>query len=312
MKRIITVISAAALLAGTLLFSGCKEEYTSYSDAEYVMFADTLSTHMVTAEQEYFTIPVASTVVRDYDRTFGVEVIDKGSNAIESRHYRLLSNTVTIKAGELQTDVRVHGIYDNIENTDSLGFTLRLIAPEQVEWDLYRDNLQTKVVMMKGCPYSLDDFTGWCVVTSVFLLNYPGVNGSSYQRLIYTEKHPTEEHTIIMHDWLFDGYDITMRFDPSDPEHPLVTMDKDQVLSDEESVFGQIHGDNHILVTHSPYYDNYFNACQHFVALWIQATVSKLGSTTGVVNNGLVGHFYNIMEWVSDEEADRLKREEGM
>lgn len=29
-------------------------------------------------------------------------------------------------------------------------------------------------------------------------------------------------------------------------------------------------------------------------------------------NVGLVGHFYNIIEWVSDEEADRLQREEGM
>ena len=27
---------------------------------------------------------------------------------------------------------------------------------------------------------------------------------------------------------------------------------------------------------------------------------------------GTVGSFYNIMEWVSDEEAERLKKEEGM
>ena len=27
---------------------------------------------------------------------------------------------------------------------------------------------------------------------------------------------------------------------------------------------------------------------------------------------GAVGTFYNIMEWVSDEEADRLVREDGM
>ena len=30
------------------------------------------------------------------------------------------------------------------------------------------------------------------------------------------------------------------------------------------------------------------------------------------VNVGTVGHFYNIIEWVSDEEAERLQREEGM
>ena len=27
---------------------------------------------------------------------------------------------------------------------------------------------------------------------------------------------------------------------------------------------------------------------------------------------GTVGHFYNVMQWVSDEEAERLRMEEGM
>lgn len=310
MKRFITVLFAAGLLAGAL--SGCKEEYTSYSDAEYVMFSDTLSTHMVLDGQEYFTVPVSSTVARDYDRTFGVEIIDKGSNAIERLHYRLLSNTVTIEAGKRAADVRIHGIYDNIGKTDSLGFILRLVMPDQLGWELYKENLQTKVVMMKSCPYSLDDFTGWCVITSQFLQQYPDMTNDSYQRLIFTEKHPTEENTIICRNWLFDGYDVTMRFNPADPAEPLVTMDRDQVMSDEETVFGQIHGDNHILVTHSPNYPSYFNACQQYVSLWIMATVTKMGSTEGVINNGVIGHFYNIMEWVSDEEAERLQREEGM
>ena len=35
--------------------------------------------------------------------------------------------------------------------------------------------------------------------------------------------------------------------------------------------------------------------------------VEDLGSAVGTV-----GHFYNIMEWVSDEEADRLRQQEGM
>jgi hypothetical protein len=35
--------------------------------------------------------------------------------------------------------------------------------------------------------------------------------------------------------------------------------------------------------------------------------VEKLGEPVGTV-----GHFYNIMEWVSDEEAHRLMEEEGL
>ena len=88
------------VVAAVCMIVGCKERYVTYSDAEYVMFADTMATYPVQKDVEYFSIPVVSTVVRDYDRTFGVEIIDKGNNAIENLHYRLKSNTVTIKAGE--------------------------------------------------------------------------------------------------------------------------------------------------------------------------------------------------------------------
>mgnify|MGYP000773209922 FL=1 len=251
MKRIITVLFATGLLAA--LATGCKEEYKTYSDAEYVLFADTLATYAVLQDQDYFSVPVSSTVACDYDRTFGVEIIDQGSNAVEGKHYRLLSNTITIKAGSRKADVQVRGLYDNIEDTDSLGFILKLVMPEQLKWDLYHD--RTKVVMQKSCPYDINEFTGWCVVTSTFLNSYPGVENKSIQRLIRTEKHPTEENMIILHDWLFSGYDVTIRLDPRDPIEPLVTMDKNQVLADEASIFGQIVGDNKILVTNSPLYD---------------------------------------------------------
>lgn len=284
----------------------CDEEYVTYNDAEYVMFAEEQSTNMVLADQEYFTVPVASTVACDYDRTFGVEVVDKGSNAIEGKHYRLLSNSVTIPAGELAADVKVAGLYENIEPTDSLGFVLKLVMPEQLKFDLYEGSDQTKVVMYKSCPFDRNNFTGWCILTSMLLRDYPGDN-QSYQRLIRTEAHPTEPNTVILRSAFYDGYDMTITFNPENPANPLVTMDKDQVVSDEASVFGQILGDNHILGTHSFYYPSYFNSCQHFVELWMQVYVENLGESVGTV-----GHFYNILEWISDEEAERLQRENGM
>lgn len=286
-----------------LLAVACDEEYVTYSDAEYVMFAEQQSTNMVLLDQEYFSVPVASTVACNYDRTFGVEVIDNGSNAIEGKHYRLLSNSVTIPAGKLAADVKVAGIYENIEPTDSLGFVLKLVMPEQLKFNLYEDSDQTKVVMYKSCPFDRNNFTGWCVLTSLLLRDYPGDN-VSYQRLIRTEPHPSEDKTVILRSCFYDGYDVTITFNPEDPANPLVTMDKDQVISDEASVFGQILGDNKILTTHSRYYPSYFNSCQRFVELWNQVYVENLGETIGTV-----GHYYNILEWISDEEAERLQRE---
>lgn len=301
MKRFLKYIALS--FAAVLFCSGCHERYVTYSDAEYVMFADTLATYPVQQDVEYFSIPVVSTVTRDYDRTFGVEIIDKESDAIENLHYRLQSNTITIKAGENRADVLVHGYYDNIGDTDALGFTLRLVMNDALEMPLY--GKQTKAVLMKSCPFDVNSFTGYCVLTSMFLYNY-SVSGS-YQRLIYTEKHPTEDNMIICHDWIKDGYDVTLRFNADDPLSPFVTMDEDQVASDEGSFFGTNHGDDRILVRSSSYYDSIFYPCGSYLYLWTEMYVEDLGETVGTV-----GHFYNIMEWVSDEEAERLKREEGM
>ena len=300
MKQILKYI-AIAFLASVL--GSCQERYVTYSDAEYVMFADTLATYPVQKDVEYFSIPVVSTVTRDYDRTFGVEIIDNGSNAIENLHYRLKSNTIVIKAGETRADVLVHGLYDNIEATDSLGFTLRLVMNDKLEMPLY--GRETKAVLMKSCPFDINDFTGYCMLTSMFLYQY-SITGS-YQRLIYTEKHPSEENTIICRNWINDGYDVTMKFNSVDPMKPFVTMDRDQVASDEGSFFGTAHGDDKILVTNSALYDSIFYPCGNYLYIWTEMYVENLGQTVGTV-----GHFYNIMEWVSDEEADRLKREEGM
>ncbi len=304
MKRIIK-ISFAALIA-VAAFTACKEEYTTYNDAEYIMFADTASVNMVLADQDWFNVPVVATTKTSYDRTFGVEIVDKGSNAIEGYHYRLKSNTITIPAGQMTANVEVHGVYDNITPEDSLGFTLKLVLPEAVKWnDLYND--ETKVTMYKSCPFSIDEFTGWCVVTSLFLYDFPGSENTSYQRLIRTEKHPSKENTVIMRNWLFTGYDVSITFNPEDPANPLITMDEGQVISDEMSVFGIAYGDNKIRVDASPYSVSSFNACQRFVTLWIYAYVEDLGNLYGNV-----GEYLNLMEWVSDEEADRLQRENGM
>jgi len=290
-------------LAAALSMTGCHERYVTYDDAEYVMFADTLATYPVQKDVEWFSIPVVSTVVRDYDRTFGVEIIDKGSNAIENLHYRLQSNTITIKAGQNRADVMVHGYYDNIESTDSLGFTLQLVMNDRLEMPLY--GRQTKAVLMKSCPFDINDFTGYCVLTSMFLYDY-SISGS-YQRLVYTEKHPTEENMIICRNWINDGYDVTMTFHPEDPMKPFVTMEEGQIASDEGSFFGIAHGDDKILVRNSPLYDSMFYPCGRYLYIWSEMYVENLG-----VPVGTVGHFYNIMEWVSDEEAWRLEIEEGM
>ena len=175
MKKYLIYITLA--FAAMLTASSCHERYVTYDDAEYVMFADTIATYPVQQDVGYFSIPVVSTVTRDYDRTFGVEIIDKGNNAIEGMHYRLQSNTVTIKAGETRADVMVHGIYDNIAAEDQLTFQLRLVMNDDLVMPLYGKD--TKANLMKVCPFDINAFTGYCVFTSMFLYDY-SITGSSF------------------------------------------------------------------------------------------------------------------------------------
>ena len=286
-------------LAGLLLAS-CSGERNIYSGEEYVMFADTLKTYPVMNDVEWFSVPVVSTVTRDYDRTFGIEIIDSESNATETLHYTLRSNTVTIKAGETRADVMVHGIYDNIGPADSLGFTLSLVMPESLV--MPGMGRKARVVLMKSCPFEIEGFTGWCVLSSTFLQTYNPTR--SYQMLVRTEKHPQKDNTIICRNWMKEGYDVEIVFSTEDPMSPLVTVPEDQVMSDEGSFFGMAHGDDRILVKTSPLAESFFYPCGNYLYLWTQMYVRNLTEEIGTV-----GNFYTVMEWVSDEEAARLARE---
>lgn len=303
MKRL-TIYSTLAVVL-MLSAAGCKDNRTVYSDREYVMFADTMSVNMIQREATTFRVPVTSTVACDYDRNFGVEIIDGASTAIERLHYRMSSSTVTIKAGERVADVEITADYDTLGDSDTLTIALRLLMPEAVRWELYGD--RTKVKMVKAGTWQAEDFSGWCVVTSAFLYNYPGHN-TSMQRLIWTEPHATEPRTVILRSFLYDGYDVSIRFKTDDASKPDITMDEDQMLGDSREIFYTVHGDGKVLAKASPYYNSYYNALSRFAIVYLYVHVMDLGDEYGVVDP----YSMNMLEWVSDEEADRLQREEGL
>lgn len=308
MKRLLNIMLVLGAVAGVV---ACKEQYVTYDDAEYLMFSDTLSTNAVLASGEPFKVAVSSTVARSYDRTFAVEIIDKGSNAIEGYHYRLGSRTITIPAGKLSTNVEIYGNYDNIEPTDSLGFTLQLVMRDELKWDVYSEYNRTKVVLFKSCPFDVNEWGGseqepkYCLLTSLLLYDYPGPN-RSYQRLVRCYKHATIENAVVMDDLFYDGFDVTLTFDIEDPSKPKLIIDEDQVIGEEFPVFGIEWGDGKILAQTSPSTTSAssFNACQKFAQLYIRVYVKDFQTMVGYV-----GDFYNILEWVSKEEAEELMRE---
>jgi hypothetical protein len=298
-KILLSAIMSFVLLAG---ITSCDEERTVYDGPQYIMFADTLSVLGVENSEDYFDVYISATQAMDKDLTLAVEVIEQESSAIEGVHYVIESNTVTLKAGELATSVRIRGIYENlaidVENLPEI--KLRLISPEETHWSLY-EGLETKVLLQKVCPFDINAFSGYAMVTSTFLYNYVG----SYNRLIETSVDTTdaERKTIIMHDYLYDGYDVKVRFTTDDTLNPLIEMD-DQPMATTGEAFGTIYGDGMLHLYQPSSMVSYYSSCEKFILQYI--TIWVPGMEDGA---NTVGTFVNAVEWISDDEAEKLKRE---
>ncbi len=288
-----------ALILALGIFSSCDEDYISYDGPSFIMFADSTTVLPVQVTEEYTDIPVVATKIYSYDRTIGVEVDQKSSNAIEGKHYEIESSTITIKAGENVANVRVRGIYDEVGISDNLSFVLKLVEDKSQVWDVYGDGMT--VSLYKVCPFNLEDFTGYATVRSSWMNYYMTVT----QRLITTEIDPNNENTIILHSPFYDGYDMSIRFTTDDILNPLIETD-DQVFCSTADAFGTIYGDDGIVRIMDPAssgYLSYYSCCENFVNQY--ATLYVPNYPTGY--NVAVGIFLNLYTWITDDEAERLK-----
>ena len=297
-KILISTIMSLVLLAG---FTSCQEERVVYNGPQYIMFSDTLSVIGVEEKGDYADIYISSTMPMDKDRTLAVEVIEQESSAIEGVHYTIESNSVVIKAGELATSVRIRGHYENLTVDEELPeIRLRLISPEDTHWDLYEnEGLETKVMLQKVCPFDINAFTGYAMITSTYLYNYVG----GYNRLIKTEVDPSEKNTIIMRDFYYDGYDVKLRFTTDDPLNPLIEMD-DQPLVTTGEAFGTKYGDGMLHIYQPSNYVSYYSACEKFIYQYITLWVPGMAAGTNTV-----GTFIQAIEWISDDEARVLQNQ---
>ncbi len=296
MNKLIT--GFCAVVSVLLCLVSCNEEYTTYSGPNYIMFSDTMYVFPVQNNEDYFDIPVATTQACDYDRTLAVEVDITGTNAIEGKHYDLESNTITIKAGERATNLRVRGYHDNIDVYDSLGISLRLITKEDTKWDLY--GTETNVILQKACPFDINTFTGYCVLTSTYIMNYMTTTD---MRLVRSEVDSENENTIILRDYFYNGYDVRIEFETDDILNPLIKFE-DQPFGPTSEAFNTLYGDGVINMKQPSAYTSYYSSCEKFILQYMTLYVPGMAEGTNVV-----GTFINAVEWISDDEAEKLKRE---
>lgn len=285
-KHLAIIGMAFALLA-------CNTERTTYNETNFILFSAEEHTLGVIDSQKWFEIPITATRTADYNRNVGVEVIASESSAIEGLHFIVESNTVTIPAGKLTTALRIKGMAENIPIDVQPKIILNLVINEEETWDVY--GTRCEVTLQRCCPFDINNFAGYAKITSTWLMQYMNTDS----RLVETEVDAAT-NTLTIKSMFYEGYDIKISLDDSDPLAPRVIVPEEQVLGSTGEAFGTIYGNGKLMMSEPTGYTSYYGTCENFMVLYSMMYVDNVGT---------VGTFVNIFEWISKEEAERIMRE---
>ena len=296
MKRYTSIKRLFVALGALLLTSlvGCEPERPTYDGPNYIMFSAERHDLGILDSEEWFEIPITATRTADHDRNVGVEIIPARSNAIYGMHYTIESTTVTIPAGELTTMLRIKGYPEAINVSDKLGITLNLVLNEEDIWDEY--GTETEVYLHKCCPLDINAFTGYAVLTSTWTMQYMNVESL----LVKTHLDETMPNTIVVESMYYDGYDIRITFKNDNRLEPLIEMLEPQVAGSTGEAFGTIYGNGKLMMMQPVDSGSYYRPCEGFLLQYVTMYVEEVGT---------VGTYANILEWISDDEAERIMRE---
>ena len=286
------IISLVALLAAILTL-GCQSENNTYEGPNYILFSEQSYTFGVIDNEEWLEVPISATRTANHDRYIGVEVVASKSSAIEDLHYTLESTTLCIPEGKLTTSLRIRGIADNISVGSNPTITLRLVLNEEDVWEEY--GTECCVELQRCCKFDINNFKGYAVLTSTWCMQY--MNTES--RLVHTHSE-SENDVVVIEDMFYEDYDIRIKLEKEDRLNPLAGLDGEQVVGSTGEAFGTIYGDGKLLITEPMGTTSYYSMCEGFVLLYTTMYVDGVGT---------VGTYVNILEWISDDEAERIMRE---
>lgn len=286
------VVVLGAMLLTTLL--GCEAEHTTYDGPNYIMFSAERHDLGILDSEEWFEIPISATRTAKHDRNVGVEIIAARSSAIYGLHYTIESTTVTIPAGELTAMLRIKGYPEAIGVGENLGITLNLAIEQESVWEKY--GTETEVYLHKCCPLDMNAFTGYAVLTSTWAMQYMNLESI----LVKTHLDPTTPNTIVVEDMYYAGYDIRISFIEENRLEPLIEMAEPQVMGSTGEAFGTIYGNGKLMMMQPADSGSYYSPCEGFLLQYVTIYVEEVGT---------VGSYAHILEWISDDEAERILRE---
>lgn len=286
------IVALGAMLLASLV--GCEAERTTYDGQNYIMFSAERHDLGILDSEEWFEIPISATRTAKHDRNVGVEIVAARSSAIYGLHYTIESTTVTIPAGELTAMLRIKGYPEAIGVGENLGITLNLAIEEESVWEEY--GTETEVYLHKCCPLDMNAFTGYAVLTSTWAMQYMNLESI----LVKTHLDPTMPNTIVVEDMYYAGYDIRISFKEENRLEPLIEMEEPQVMGSTGEAFGTIYGNGKLMMMQPADSGSYYSHCEGFMLQYVTIYVEEVGT---------VGSYVHILEWISDDEAERILRE---
>jgi hypothetical protein len=296
MKKLTTLKPLLAAFGMLLLTAmvGCEREHTTYDGESYIMFSSERHDLGVMDSEEWFEIPITATQATDHDRNVGVEVIAARSSAIYGMHYTIESTTVTIPAGKTNGTLRIKGYPEAIGISEMLGITLNLVIEEE---EISQEHgTETEVYLHKCCPLDMNTFTGYAVLTSTWTMQFMNTEST----LVKTHLDTTMPNTIVVESMYYEGYDIRLTLNNDNRLEPLIEMPKAQVVGSTGEAFGTIYGNGKLMMVQSEESVSYYSPCEGFLLQYVTMYVEEVGT---------VGNFAHVLEWISDDEAERIMRE---
>lgn len=289
MNKILHVIAAFTLMAGTYLASSCSSEIPdiNYDGQEFVQFSDSLYDVPVTPEENVFEIPVVFSTTMNIERHVVVDIDKKHSNATENYHFTIETRNLTIPAGKNTAKVRVKGIYDNMNPNDSLAFTLRILNHEDEQLDIY--SKKTVVRLTKLLPFNIDDYEGDMLMTCTFPFS------TSNTTTILVESKKVDDHTLRIVAPFDDNRDITIKFH----EDAMKPFDRNIDVKTQIAFTDVNYGP--VSMSSIEGYPSYYIPQDRAFILYMTAELEHLGS---------FGAFYYIFRWITPDEA--IARRNGL
>lgn len=287
-------LGLVTLILTMLSIVGCEKEKPTYEGKNFIHFAHTNHTFGILDSEEWFEIPVEASHAVEQNINIGVEVIFAESSAIEDKHFVMESHTLSLKPGKQSTMVRIKGIAESLTANTPVDIKLRLVVDdENIE---SKSSIETVVTLQQCCPFDINNFSGYAVLTSTWAMSY--MNSDS--RLVHTHVDENEDGVIVIEDMFYEDYDICVKLHSDDRLNPLASLYGPQVLSDTGEAFGTIYGNGKLMVDSPMGSVSYYSTCENFLLLYSVMYVEEVGT---------VGEFLNILEWISDDEAERIMRE---